>query len=56
MSTDFGLSPSHLREICTLTLELVKLRQNECKHLSIENIAPEIFGRLLTELCQRSQS
>ena len=40
--------------ICRLTLELVRLRQNECKHLCIENLAPKIFGRLLREFvgCQ----
>lgn len=37
-------------EIGRLTFELVKLRQNECKHLCIENVGPTIFGRLLREL------
>lgn len=36
-------------QICNLTLELIKLRQQECSHLCIENYAPEIFGRLLME-------
>lgn len=39
-----------LREICILTCDLVELRQNECKHLCIENVAHEIFGNLLREL------
>lgn len=41
------MSPEHLREICALTLELTRLRQNECKHLCIENAAAEIFRKLL---------
>ena len=38
-----------LRELCTLTLELTRLRQNECKHLCIENFAPELLGKLIAE-------
>lgn len=30
-----------------LTERLVKLRQNECKHLAIENVGPEIYRKLL---------
>ena len=37
-----------LKIICDMTVSLVELRQNECIHLSIENYAPEIFGKLLT--------
>ena len=36
-----------LKVIATLTVELVKLRQNECKHLAVENIGPEIWRNLL---------
>ncbi len=36
-----------LKVIANLTVELVKLRQNECKHLAVENIGPEIWGNLL---------
>jgi hypothetical protein len=32
-----------------LTVRLTELRQNECKHLAIENFAPELFGNLLRE-------
>ena len=39
-----------LHEVCELTVKLTTLRQNECKHLCIENIAPEIFRKLLGEL------
>lgn len=39
-----------LSRVCSLTLELTRLRQNECKHLCVEHVAPEIFQRLLSEL------
>src|SRR5689334_13679723 len=29
------------RALCDLTLELTRLRQDECKHLCIENVGPE---------------
>jgi len=38
------------RIICDTTVKLTQLRQNECKHLCIENIAPEIMGKLIAEL------
>lgn len=38
-----------LRELCALTVELTRLRQNECKHLCIENFAPELLGKLIRE-------
>jgi hypothetical protein len=38
-----------LRELCALTVELTKLRQAECKHLCIENFAPELLGKLIRE-------
>ena len=37
-----------LKLLCDMTVQLTKLRQNECKHLSIENTAPEIFSNLLS--------
>ena len=36
-----------LEIIAKLTVELSKLRQDECSHLAIENVGPEIFGKLL---------
>lgn len=39
----------HFESLCRLTGALVELRQNECKHLCIENIGPQIFGGLLAE-------
>ncbi len=41
------MTAEELKQICRLTVELTRLRQNECKHLCIENIAPDIFGKLL---------
>ena len=43
------MSIDELRELCTLTVELTRLRQNECKHLCIENFAPELLGKLIRE-------
>jgi len=36
-----------LKVICDTVVELTKLRQNECKHLCIENFAPECLRKLL---------
>lgn len=43
------ISVEELGNICDLTLRLVELRQKECKHLCVENMAPEIFRALLNE-------
>ena len=43
------MDTDELRELCTLAVELTRLRQNECKHLCIENFAPELLGKLLAE-------
>lgn len=43
------MNTEELRELCTLTVELTRLRQNECKHLCIENFAPELLGKLIRE-------
>jgi hypothetical protein len=40
-----------LREMCAMTVELTRLRQNECKHLAIEHFAPDLLGKLLAERC-----
>lgn len=36
-----------LEVLADLTVRLTKLRQDECKHLCIENSAPELWGNLL---------
>lgn len=41
------MNTEELKLICAMTVKLVELRQNECKHLSIENVSPEIFKSLL---------
>lgn len=43
------MSIDELKELCALTVELTKLRQAECKHLCIENFAPELLGKLIRE-------
>lgn len=44
------LSGVEIGAVCDLTVSLVELRQRECKHLCVENVAPEIFHRLLTRM------
>ena len=39
-----------LRLIFALTIDLVKMRQEECKHLCIENAAPEILRGIIEVL------
>jgi hypothetical protein len=41
------LPPDELRVLAALVVELTKLRQAECKHLSIEAFAPELWRNLL---------
>ena len=41
------INSDELSIISDLTRDLTKLRQNECKHLSIENFSTELFARLL---------
>lgn len=36
-----------LKLICDAVVKLTELRQNECKHLLIENFAPECLENLL---------
>jgi hypothetical protein len=48
--SDAQISREELHEICELTAKLTELRQNECKHLSVESFSVEIFGKLLSEL------
>lgn len=50
LNVGLGITVAELRELCELTVRLTTLRQNECKHLCIENIAPEILRKLLDEL------
>lgn len=50
LNAGLGVTVEELRELCELTIQLTKLRQNECKHLCIENIAPDILRKLLDEL------
>ena len=44
-----GMSIEELRELCAMTVELTRLRQNECRHLAIDNFAPDLLGKLIRE-------
>lgn len=44
------ITPDELRVIADLTAKLIELRQNECKHLSINDSAPDLFERLIGKL------
>lgn len=50
LNDGLGITVNELHELCELTVQLTKLRQNECAHLCIENIAPDILRKLLDEL------
>ena len=41
------IKADELKVIADMTVKLTELRQNECKHLCIENVAPDIFEKLL---------
>lgn len=41
------LPVEELKVIADLTVRLTQLRQNECKHLAVENVGPEIWRNLL---------
>jgi len=47
------INAESLKEICSLTAKLTEFRQNECKQLCVENVAPEIFGKLIDEYLKR---
>lgn len=47
---DAFVSCEEIQKLCDLTVQLTELRQNECKHLSIEEFAPDIFHKLLSTL------
>lgn len=40
-------------ELCMLVVELTRLRQNECKHLCIENFAPALLDELIRSHMKR---
>ena len=41
------ISDDALGKICDLTYKLVELRWQSCGHLSVEDIGPEILGKLI---------
>lgn len=52
---DSVVSCDELKEICGLVVELTKLRQDGCKHLCIENFAPDLFATLLGHYSMHKQ-
>lgn len=51
--TRVSLYPHELKAVVELTESLVRLRQNECANLAIENVGPEIFAKLIDTLYSR---
>ena len=47
---DKTIDIEELKVICDLTVRLTELRQNECKHLCVENFASKCFSELLTAI------
>ena len=41
------LTLDELKVVSELTFELTKLKQNECKHLCVENFAPPLLKNLI---------
>ncbi len=48
------MTADELRVISDLTVRLVEMLQSRCEWLCIENIGPEIFGKLLCEYQPRT--
>jgi len=42
-------SIEELRALCDMTVEQTRLRQNQCKHLSIDIFAPQLLDKLIRE-------
>ncbi len=42
-----GLRPEIVRVILAAVVELTRIRQSECKHLCVENFAPDLFAKML---------
>lgn len=55
LSDGLAVTTDELREVCELVVRLTELRQNECKHLCVENFAPELFHKLLTRFVMQKQ-
>jgi hypothetical protein len=41
------MTDAQFTEICRLTLELTRLRQEGCRTLCVENVAPDLLRKLL---------
>ena len=51
--TRVSLYKHELEVVAKLTVDLVRLRQENCEHLAVENMAPELFARLVDGLYSR---
>jgi len=49
------LTKTELDALGKLTVELIRLRQNEVKHLCVENIAPQLYADLCVAYLQAVQ-
>lgn len=47
--TIYSLPPEQIQALGAIAVDLTRLRQNECKHLAVENVGPELFGKLVRE-------
>lgn len=50
-----SITSEELQILCDTTVKLVELRQRNCPHLSVENIAPEIIGSLLAAVMRAKE-
>lgn len=41
---------AELKHICDVVVELTKIRAAGCSYLAVENFAPELMAKILTEL------
>lgn len=48
-----SLYKHELEILLALTVQLTRMRQEECSHLAVENIGPDIFGKLVDVLYSR---
>ena len=56
MEMDRILTDDELKILCVLTLDLVRLRQNECHYLCIENVAPALLKDLIAAYLDETSS
>jgi uncharacterized spore protein YtfJ len=50
-----AVTPDELRIVCDTVVRLTDIRQRGCKHLCVENFAPEMLRKMLIELVDHKQ-